>query len=763
MKSFKFLLVLILAIAAVSCSRDPKVQAQRYVDNGNKFFAKAKYKEASIMYRRALQKDLRFGEAYYRLGLAELKVLAFGDAARALRRAVELQPKNSDAASKLADIYMAASTQDAASAVQLRKEAHDIADQLLEKDPNSYDGHRLSGQLALLEKDTAKAIAELSRAYQSKPTPALALAYFQALIGDKQIEAAEKLAREVIASDKEFGPMYDVLYIQYANVRNAAEAENILKLKVQNNPKDPSPLLQLMSHYHSTKKESELDAVLKRLTEFPDGHMLAGNFFFLQARDFERARVEYEAGARSATKNKVDYEKRLVELMAVNGKGAEASQMLKGILKANPKDPDAIAMRAALQLQTGSRDDVNQAANDLQSLVTKTPENHLLRYNLARALVAKGETDQARLNLEAAIKLRPDFLQARLLLGRLSLMKGDFARALKEADDALALNGRDLQAHLIRSSSLLAMGTKDKAQQELEVIEQIAPGNADARFQSGYLALDGKDYKRAEQMFSTQYRSNPNDLRALLGFAETLATQGRLPEALQEVNSAVERDPQRQDLRLALASLYVRASRFDDAIKIYKDMSAATPSSGELMFRLAETQRRKGDVNMAIESFQRASQLAPNDPRPLLQLGMLMDGTGRREQAKPYYEQILKIQPDHPVALNNLAFIKAEEGTDLDEALTMAQKARQKLPSSPFIRDTLGWIYIKKNLSDDAVRTLRELIVEEPNNPSFRYHYGLALLQKGDKPSARRELEAAIRNNPSREDLTKIRQLLVAN
>ena len=57
------LLLLVLA----SCSRDPKVQAQRYVDNGNKFFAKAKYKEAAIMYRKALSKDPIFGEAYYRL------------------------------------------------------------------------------------------------------------------------------------------------------------------------------------------------------------------------------------------------------------------------------------------------------------------------------------------------------------------------------------------------------------------------------------------------------------------------------------------------------------------------------------------------------------------------------------------------------------------------------------------------------------------------------------------------------------------------
>jgi len=71
------------------------------------------------------------------------------------------------------------------------------------------------------------------------------------------------------------------------------------------------------------------------------------------------------------------------------------------------------------------------AANDLQSLVTKTPNNHLLRFNLARALVAKGELAAARLQLEEAVKLRSDFVQARELLGRLDLAQGDPAKGLE--------------------------------------------------------------------------------------------------------------------------------------------------------------------------------------------------------------------------------------------------------------------------------------------------------------------------------------------
>ena len=76
------------------------------------------------------------------------------------------------------------------------------------------------------------------------------------------------------------------------------------------------------------------------------------------------------------------------------------------------------------------------------------------------------------------------------------------------------------------------------------------------------------------------------------------------------------------------------------------------------------------------------------------------------------------------------------------------------------MKDTLGWIYTKKNLSDDAVRTFKELISLKPDDPSYHYHYAVALLQKGDRPMAKRELESAIRYNPSKDDAGKIRQLL---
>lgn len=761
-RKLAFLPLLLLLLA--SCSRDPKVQAQKYLGYGNKFFNQAKFREAAIMYQRALQKDKLFGEAYYRLGLTDLKLRDFGHAARALRIAVDLQATNTDAVTKLADLYVAAALQDQQHAAEAVKDAKALTDKLLAQNPRSYDAHRILGQLAFLNRDFPMADKELGLANEINPlqTDVIQI-YFLTLVDLKRLPEAESLARQLIAKEKKFAPIYDLLYLYYARLNRLEDAEQIYKLKAENNPENADYMIQLATHYYFVKRRDDMEAVLKRLLDqkqFPNGRLLVGDFFFTRLHEYDRAQREYEAGLAAQPKDKVTFQKRLVELFATTGNNSGANDLVAVILKENPKDNEAIELRAALLLSSGSRDQINQAANDLQTLVSKNPENYVLRYNYARAQIARGDLSQAQIQLEEAAKLRPDFLMARELLAHVYIAKNDYGKALKAAEDVLNYDRGNLNAHLIRSSALLGLGDQEKAGQELDLIIKNYPQNADARYQVGFLAWKQQDFKKAETVFASLYKDYPADKRGLVGVVETMASQKRLPEAVKIMEKAVQAEPARRDLKLALANLQVRAEQYDPAIKIFTELLQADPKSPDLLSKLGETYRRKGDLNQAIDKFRLCSQNSQGDTNCLLQLGLLMDGTGRRDQAQPIYEQVLKLQPDNSVALNNLAFMKAEAGQDLDTALTYAQRARQKSPNSDEIADTLGWIYIKKNLSEDAVRVFKDLVQQKPDDPRFHYHFGMALIQKGDKPAAKREFESALKHNPSKDDGDKIRQQL---
>src|SRR5260370_14129509 len=137
---------LLLIAAGTSCSRYPNVIKARYLQNGNKYFEKGKYKEASIMYRTALQKDAKFGEAYYRLALTDLKMEQPFAAVQSLRRAVELlkpnQPERMDARIKLADVYLYYLERSTQRESEVVDEVQRTADELVKADSNSLEGHR---------------------------------------------------------------------------------------------------------------------------------------------------------------------------------------------------------------------------------------------------------------------------------------------------------------------------------------------------------------------------------------------------------------------------------------------------------------------------------------------------------------------------------------------------------------------------------------------------------------------------------------------
>jgi tetratricopeptide (TPR) repeat protein len=115
-----------------------------------------------------------------------------------------------------------------------------------------------------------------------------------------------------------------------------------------------------------------------------------------------------------------------------------------------------------------------------------------------------------------------------------------------------------------------------------------------------------------------------------------------------------------------------------------------------------------------------------------------------------------------------MAYILSESPQTLDTAQSMAQRAVNRLieqdPRQTRIRDTisetLAYIYMKKNLHDNAIEIYEQIVPRNQGNARWRYRYAMALFQKGDMPKARDELQRALATNPPKREADQIRQLL---
>jgi Flp pilus assembly protein TadD len=311
---------------------------------------------------------------------------------------------------------------------------------------------------------------------------------------------------------------------------------------------------------------------------------------------------------------------------------------------------------------------------------------------------------------------------------------------------------------------MMGQGKFGDSRQVLDQMLKTNPSSPEAMFQMGVVDLAEKKYKDAEAAFRRAYELNPANARGLMGVVETYMAQGMTDKAMQLLQTEIAKTPTRLDFHGALGNVEVRAGRFEMAIAEFQIVMAGTPkgssAQGEIYLEIGETYRRKGDFGAAITAFQAARKILPDDQRVLTTLGMALGSTDRWLEARQIYEATLKLYPNNGIVLNNLAFGVAEHNGDLDQALTMAQQAKRILPAMPEVSDTLGWIYLKKNLPDQALPVFQDLVTKNPERSTFHYHLGLALAQKGDKARAREEVKKALSLNPATDEKKQIQDLL---
>ncbi len=732
--------VAVLCLLAAGCGRS----VSYYLDTGAKQYEAGKYDDAVINYRKAIQKSSNSGEAYYGLGRSLLKQQKAGEAFGVLKKAVELAPDNMDGKLLLANVALSGYLADSRRPKVLYDLLGSLAAQFLTKDPNSFDGLRLKGHLALSDRNLAGAAAYFRHANQVKPMqPEVVLMLAQVLFRDeKTAYEGEQLIVELIAKHPESGQAYDVLYSRYSAANRPADAEKILQAKVAANPRQAPYVEQLAEHYRRAGKPEQMAATLALMLDnpkdFPQARLQVGDYYNMTGAR-EKALANYEEGARAEGAGKLVYGQRMVGTMAALGRTDQALALAEQTLKDQPRDPDLRTLHAVLLVQTRKFD---SAVQELHGLIAEKKDDPALHFQLGRALLLKGDVTAGRTELREAARLGKRYMEPRLALASMAVDTGQFQEALTEVDEVLAIAPDNPGALVLRAAALQGLGRFQEARSLLTALQTRFPNAAGLDVEIGFLNLHEKKFVEAEKVFRKRYQPGQENLRALVGLMQTLAVQKRGAEAVRILEAELARVPDRPQVQLMLADGYHAGGDSVKAMQVLEQLTATHPDLALAHLRLGDLQIRKGELDRAIATLTKARDLAPKNIEPLLLLGGAQLQSQHSEEAMQNYRAVLKLDAGNLEALNNLAFLTADTGGSLEEALKLATEASQKAPKQPNIADTMGFVR------------------QYPSNPTFRYHHGLALLETGDKAGAKAELQAALADKPADALAAKIKDAL---
>jgi tetratricopeptide (TPR) repeat protein len=557
---------------------------------------------------------------------------------------------------------------------------------------------------------------------------AMRFARYGARVGDPRLRA--EALREIVQATPERVQIWEQL-ARAVNATEGAEASETVYRELLESQAE-SPVAHAAYTNFLANQDRELDAIAhldRMITDGLDEPILWEQLVRLEI----------------AERRMADARASLEEMRSRHGDAVATHRATARVALREERFPDAIA---ALQ-NLGS--DTTAETERLRALAEAGAGNFdAARAAVARALNGADRGDLATLRLKASIEDEA----------------GD-PEAVLESLAQIETLGHELSAHenVVRARALYET---DRAAEGRETLI----GVLDGQFPPPIAAVE---FARREGSESPQIahgylrkalRLAPGNFSALESITDLELRSNQAASALARLDKLVESQLAGPNVLLLRARILAAAGQLDraeaDALRAFE----ASPDLDGAVDTLYGIYAAQGKLDEALASFEEADSVGVLHSGARVLLGRLYMAKGEHEKAKAMYERVIEENASATTAKNDLAFLLASSGSELDRALGLAEDAQRAKPDDPAVADTVGYVYLKKGRNEVALQQFRYAIeVGEAGgmtSPSVHYHLGLALSELGREAEARQAFEKALAIDPAFHDAADAKRRLAA-
>jgi tetratricopeptide (TPR) repeat protein len=365
----------------------------------------------------------------------------------------------------------------------------------------------------------------------------------------------------------------------------------------------------------------------------------------------------------------------------------------------------------------------------LEGLAAKDEHNLHLQFFLGERLYEANELEKAR---EVYLAALPKGADADGYIGLARVL-----RKLKQADELLNLFDRAMNK----------LGPEGLTQLEVE----LKAVSDDGPTVESLLAA-GREQAKADPSKLTLQKAV-----ILAGLARAL---DKTDDAVEFYRAAIKiRKNGNLALYQDLGNVLLRARRFNAAEDLFKEALAdrrSNPERAAILGMLAQTQIRMGNFEESIKSIEESLQLEPSDRFHLLEEASIYMQARKWEQAiakfeklrdqfqddkkfqkicqfslsnvyvqkgelrkgEEILEKVMEVDPDDSQVNNDLGYLWADQGKNLDQAEKMVRKALAADPDNGAYLDSLGWVLFKQGKYEEAVGPIEQAVKKQTGGDS---------------------------------------------
>lgn len=379
----------------------------------------------------------------------------------------------------------------------------------------------------------------------------------------------------------------------------------------------------------------------------------------------------------------------LANQLQVSGRLNEAEQILKGVLKVDPKQAHALHLLGVVTYQAGQ---TVLALDLIKQAIAIQPNSALFESNLAEMSRQQGRVEEAIEHGRRAVEIDPTMASAHSNLG-IALFDA------KNYDEAESSHLRALSLFPNLLQSLNNLGSIERARQN-----------------------KGK----ALEWYRKTLAVNPGFLEALTNIGAVLVEEDRADEAIEPLLKVLNSYPASPEALCNLGLSYFKLDDFEKAAGLLRRSLESRPGYVEASIGLA---RVLHETEKAIEAETILLDVLKNEPLKIdawCLLGIIYTEQFNAEKAEQAYTKALEIDSSNADALTGLANLRLEAG-QIDESEAFLIQALEKDPQNLGARFHLS--QIKKVKADDANLAALEAMSINSDNLSHEkkisLHYAL--------------------------------------
>jgi len=399
----------------------------------------------------------------------------------------------------------------------------------------------------------------------------------------------------------------------------------------------------------------------------------------------------------------------------------QAEQIYKKIIQLDLTDIESRYSLITIYLAQGKELESAVEYEKLIELGYGTPD---IRINVGNIYIENQKLPQAEKIFTDFVKKFPDDERSYLAMAKLYLAKEDTATAMSWYHKGLNKNP-SFEACL---EELLELYRVQKQWDQAAALLQQTVSQDSANIQN-YLRLGELYYQKGDTVaalneFTRAAERFPDDFRAYYSLAYLHYQRGDWEPAEQNFKKSIDLNKDFSRSWITLGFLYLRSQRLEHAEEHFRKAAETLPNDPHVNFLLGSVlnQRRKADE--AIPFLEKCLRIDPNYIDALSTLAMVYDEKKVYHKSDSLYQAALQARPEDPLLMNNYSYSLSVRGISLNEAMEMAKKAVAADSTNGAYLDTLGWIYFKKGDYETALSYILKAVKYRDDSAEVMEHLG---------------------------------------